>query len=1223
MKKAKIRRRILSFLLAVCMMIPCFSVQSYATENTEPSNEAATCTCAEKCVGDSINEYCDVCGVDYSGCTGEDVAVVYEGENVGETTPEEEESGSVVVPAEAVEPEGSTSGGESGEGTATEATKYTVQATSFLLGSGEKVANIAMDPTDGIVGEGESVTVTATQPDNLLFRCNFLGWYLSSDIDDEGTGLIAGSKPWFTDYTAMYTVENDVELVAVYEPAGKASVNIKGGNCTVTVKGNSEPYTGNSYSSDLKIGTKVTVTVPKDDNDFLSWQNENKKIVTMSKNYTFTVTGNVTLTMSRKGTSSNVVVEFVSESGQVIARETCNKNNYAFITIPEGPSKMGYTFIGWSHDQARILEEIKKGETYIEVTPKYEALNGSTYSVDVYINGTKDTEQSKDKVSAGDKMIITAEAQKDNKVFLYWATMKKVGEDLAVDKVLGYDTSYGMKINKDISIYAVYGETAVEQKKPVILVTDVYTTVENSKNKITFSVTRNVPTGYTVVEHGMLAYKNNSSTGFDLDDDAFVLGASGVTKFSAASNTRNGVYTLSVNMTGEETKDVVVRGYLIVKKAGSAEEIYYTDVTGHDYTEIYNKEHEGKHVHEYGDAVDQKNGTHTKTCKKEGCTGTDINEKDASVTEKHTPVYSVSGTRINVKCQECDYTGWVELRVDDIMTCQNVKDADVDEENVVGQLYVNDKQVTEITVDYTSKSGAATVLDGGTETRTPGTWIASVTLGDATVSKEFVITHIDKETIQNGEVTANKPDGKCDEDGAFVSFEINAMSLCLTNSKPVGAVSVSPSNRVNAGDAVTVTAQGLLDYKFIGWYSKESVDIDTSTSTLKDDAKVRSTSYSYTYTPNADETLVAVYEKIAKNVKVNIKGSSFKVSVNGDDATAYTDIYSSSEEISIGDKVTLIATDKDFMNWLNAQNRIVTTDQEYTFTVTGDVTLTMSKKVAEEVVRVEFVTDYNQIVYSFECDKTNPDLSGVEIPAGPVKVGYEFAGWYYGGTKVDTTDGISMLVSTAAAGTTITITPEYTWIPKTCMVTVYVNGIKDTEQSGEVYEGATKTVKAPAKTENDTKVFSHWTDGAGTILGYDTSYTMKVVQRIDLKAVYVDAKVTVEKKPTVIIEKLGKNSNVTFSVTRHVPEGYKLVEHGIVAMRKYDGVSEIVLGASGVTKFVGNQTELSGVYMLTVDMVSANTDLVGARGYLIVQKEDSTVNEVYYTEVSQYEYSTN
>ena len=58
----------------------------------ESSNPAPVCTCAEACTTENFNEYCDVCGFDYTACTGTDTAAAYaEGDKVsvtinGETT---------------------------------------------------------------------------------------------------------------------------------------------------------------------------------------------------------------------------------------------------------------------------------------------------------------------------------------------------------------------------------------------------------------------------------------------------------------------------------------------------------------------------------------------------------------------------------------------------------------------------------------------------------------------------------------------------------------------------------------------------------------------------------------------------------------------------------------------------------------------------------------------------------------------------------------------------------------------------------------------------------------------------------------------------------------------------------------------------------------------------------------------------------------------------------
>ena len=53
------------------------STEAPSEESTEGAAEVPRCYCAERCTTDNINEYCDVCNVDCSDCTGEEVAVVY------------------------------------------------------------------------------------------------------------------------------------------------------------------------------------------------------------------------------------------------------------------------------------------------------------------------------------------------------------------------------------------------------------------------------------------------------------------------------------------------------------------------------------------------------------------------------------------------------------------------------------------------------------------------------------------------------------------------------------------------------------------------------------------------------------------------------------------------------------------------------------------------------------------------------------------------------------------------------------------------------------------------------------------------------------------------------------------------------------------------------------------------------------------------------------------
>ena len=452
---------------------------------------------------------------------------------------------------------------------AVEATETTiiVSPSSMLLERGVSVSNISMNPVDGKVKVGEKVTVTTN--DMLGYR--FMGWYLDSDIDDYQ--LSGGAEPQSTSFTYTFIPEDNMSLVAVYEAAGNADVKISGSGFTVSVDdGVASAVQDGTYSEKLSIGSKVTINIVEENSNFINWTNENNKIVSSERTYTFTVTGQTTLTMSKKGTTgSTAMVEFVSAYNQVISGKIYSSTDT--IIFPDGPSKMGYTFKNWSLTQDEIQTKIKDGETHITVTPVYEQDTSKTYTVTVYVDGVQDNTQTATGILAGTTKTVKAPTV-DGRVFLYWTD--------ADGNILGYDPSYFMQVNKDIVVKAVYGEAAVEAK-PVIAMTNVFTTSTGGKNKISFTVTRDIPEGYTLVEHGVLY--NKLGTIDNPSEETFVLGGTGVSKYTSTATKLSGIVTLNVNMTGVEDTKVVARGYMIVKNSEGKDEIYYSDYAHISYNE--------------------------------------------------------------------------------------------------------------------------------------------------------------------------------------------------------------------------------------------------------------------------------------------------------------------------------------------------------------------------------------------------------------------------------------------------------------------------------------------------------------------------------------------------------------------------------------------------------------------------------------------------------------
>ena len=334
----------------------------------------------------------------------------------------------------------------------------------------------------------------------------------------------------------------------------------------ITVKVDDDTYT---CEKQLPIGSEVTVSVT--DENFINWLNKNDKIVTDKDDYTFIVTGDVELTMSKKGTAgSSALVEFVSEYNQVMDSKIYTGSDN--IVLPAGPSKMGYTFTGWSLTEGEIRAKITAGETHITVKPEYIQDTSKTYKVTVFVNGKKDDNQTEEGILPGSTKTVNA-PNVEGKVFQQWEDEQGT--------ILGYGSSYSMQVSKDVVINAVYGDATVEAE-PVIAMTNVFTTDLNNKKKISFSVTRDVPDGYEVVEHGMLY--NTSGMSPEPTKETFVIGADGVNEYEYDTTAPKGVFTLNVDVTNKESTKVAARGYMIVKnKSTEHEDIYYSGVEYRSY----------------------------------------------------------------------------------------------------------------------------------------------------------------------------------------------------------------------------------------------------------------------------------------------------------------------------------------------------------------------------------------------------------------------------------------------------------------------------------------------------------------------------------------------------------------------------------------------------------------------------------------------------------------
>ncbi len=183
-----------------------------------------------------------------------------------------------------------------------------------------------------------------------------------------------------------------------------------------------------------------------------------------------------------------------------------------------------------------------------------------------------------------------------------------------------------------------------------------------------------------------------------------------------------------------------------------------------------------------------------------------------------------------------------------------------------------------------------------------------------------------------------------------------------------------------------------------------------------------------------------------------------------------------------------------------------------------------------------------------------------------------------------------------------------------------------------VLPGTALAVTAPA-IEN--KTFSHWALGSenGECVGKTLRYSFYVAGDVELYAVYIDGASEVEEEAMIVIsndyslESAGKNY-VVFEATRSVPEGYTLIEHGILygtksAFNTMDAATldealkftdeQATVLKDGVKKYQATTTGNAGMVYLKFNVGTSLDRNVHARGYMILQNTQGVRKPIYYT----------
>lgn len=516
--------------------------------------------------------------------------------------------------------------------------------------------------------------------------------------------------------------------------------------------------------------------------------------------------------------------------------------------------------------------------------------------------------------------------------------------------------------------------------------------------------------------------------------------------------------------------------------------------------------------------------------------------------------------------------------------------------NISGNAVVESKYSTAIREIGNDKSQTNLVgldITGGTvlgAKDTDAVLVRDVTAKDVNISGGEFSSIVKKEYCAPGftPVTTANSEGRYGVE--IGKFTVMVTSRTTSSNSPVANVAGGGSN-ITYAQGTTVTASAISGYKFVGWFVNEYTGTPYSTD-LTCEVK-----------PTADCTMIAVYEPISGG-KFWLTVTASEFTVNGG---AVQDSYLY-EQFAIGTSVTVKFTGtENFLYWVNASNKVVSTDKSYTFIMGSETTLkAVYGKARQNQATVVFISHSDQIISS----KAYTTNDTIQFPVPPIKMGCTFTGWSMTEAEIR--------AAMANNSGIIQVRARYTNPSIACKVTVVYPEGTDNQVVNAVV-GATVNVTAK---DIEGKTFSYWTDNDGSILGYTKTLKLAPSGDMTVKAVYGE---NAEVKPVISMTDIDASAGngywvISFTATRAVPEGYELVEQGILysidsrcdgeAGKDYLKLTADGTVPEGVHKYSGTDQALNGVTRFNGKVGTADTTLYG-RGYMILKNSAGEVLYVY------------
>lgn len=331
-------------------------------------------------------------------------------------------------------------------------------------------------------------------------------------------------------------------------------------NGSVTLAG--QDVTAGGSKKFAENGTYTLVATPNENCTFVGWQTGNK-IVSTDATYTTVAIADITYTPVFAETAKPVQFTFVDMFNNVISSQSVASG--ADVKIPQAPTYTGYTFTGWSADEATI----KAATSSMTVYAQYEKDAAATYTVTTDADAT---------VAYGSN---SAQGTLADIPYGTQVTVSKAGATAwAIDgKIVAYGDSYTFYVASDVTVKAASATT----QAPVVAAVSANQVA--GSYKVEFVATRAMVDGCTYLKSGFVYGKNLTDADLTLANVGKKGSAdnSGVVKAAYANSTEGSTQFILSYGISAQTGTASAKAFLTYKDQNGKVKTVYSDVMSHTY----------------------------------------------------------------------------------------------------------------------------------------------------------------------------------------------------------------------------------------------------------------------------------------------------------------------------------------------------------------------------------------------------------------------------------------------------------------------------------------------------------------------------------------------------------------------------------------------------------------------------------------------------------------